>query len=154
MKLSEILRLVWINLIQNKFKVVLTSIGIVVGAATIVMVIANRKRRSDGCCRPVQKSETPELLIFHMSNRQTVHRQIVRVLQNQAQQINHQEEIVSPKETRETPADLEADRECRRCPEVHRAEAVRECHRCQEAVCKAVSADLWQGEITIMTVQK
>lgn len=40
MKLSEILRLVWINLIQNKFKVVLTSIGIVVGAATMVMVIA------------------------------------------------------------------------------------------------------------------
>lgn len=40
MKLSEILRLVWINLIQNKFKVVLTSIGIVVGAAMIVMVIA------------------------------------------------------------------------------------------------------------------
>ena len=40
MKLSEILRLVWINLNQNKFKVVLTSIGIVVGAATIVMVIA------------------------------------------------------------------------------------------------------------------
>ncbi len=40
MKLNEILRLVWINLIQNKFKVVLTSIGIVVGAATIVMVIA------------------------------------------------------------------------------------------------------------------
>lgn len=40
MKLSEILRLVWINLIQNKFKVVLISIGIVVGAATIVMVIA------------------------------------------------------------------------------------------------------------------
>lgn len=40
MKLSEILRLVWINIIQNKFKVVLTSIGIVVGAATIVMVIA------------------------------------------------------------------------------------------------------------------
>lgn len=40
MKLSEILRLVWINLIQNKFKVVLTSIGIVVGVATIVMVIA------------------------------------------------------------------------------------------------------------------
>ena len=40
MKLSEILRLVWINLIQNKFKVVLTSIGIVVGAATIVLVIA------------------------------------------------------------------------------------------------------------------
>lgn len=40
MRISEILRLVWINLIQNKFKVILTSIGIVVGAATIVMVIA------------------------------------------------------------------------------------------------------------------
>ncbi len=40
MRLSEILRLVFINLFQNKFKVILTSIGIVVGAATIVMVIA------------------------------------------------------------------------------------------------------------------
>lgn len=40
MRISEILRLVWINLIQNKFKVILTSIGIVVGATTIMMVIA------------------------------------------------------------------------------------------------------------------
>lgn len=40
MKLKEIIRLVWINLIQNKFQAVLTSIGIIVGAATIVMVIA------------------------------------------------------------------------------------------------------------------
>lgn len=40
MRLSELLRLVWINLSQNKFKVILTSIGIVVGAATIMMVIA------------------------------------------------------------------------------------------------------------------
>jgi putative ABC transport system permease protein len=40
MRLSEVLRLVFINLFQNKFKVVMTSIGIVVGAATIVMVIA------------------------------------------------------------------------------------------------------------------
>ena len=40
MRFTEILRLVFINLIQNKFKVILTSIGIVVGAATIVMVIA------------------------------------------------------------------------------------------------------------------
>lgn len=40
MRLSEILRLVFINLFQNKFKVILTSIGIVVGAATIVMVLA------------------------------------------------------------------------------------------------------------------
>lgn len=40
MKLSEILRLVWLNLSQNKFKVILTSIGIIVGSATIMMVIA------------------------------------------------------------------------------------------------------------------
>ena len=40
MKPKELLRLVWINIIQNKFKVIMTSIGIIVGAATIVMVIA------------------------------------------------------------------------------------------------------------------
>ena len=40
MRLSEIFRLVWLNLSQNKFKVILTSIGIVVGCATIMMVIA------------------------------------------------------------------------------------------------------------------
>ncbi len=40
MRLSEICRLVWLNLSQNKFKVVLTSIGIVVGSATIMLVIA------------------------------------------------------------------------------------------------------------------
>ncbi len=39
-KISEILRLVWLNLSQNKFKVVLTSVGIVVGSATIMMVLA------------------------------------------------------------------------------------------------------------------
>ncbi len=40
MSISEILRLVLINLKQNKSKVFLTSLGIIVGAATIVMVIA------------------------------------------------------------------------------------------------------------------
>lgn len=40
MRLSEIFRLVYLNLSQNKFKVILTSIGIVVGSATIMMVIA------------------------------------------------------------------------------------------------------------------
>lgn len=40
MRLSEIFRLVWLNLSQNKFKVVLTSIGIVAGSATIMMVLA------------------------------------------------------------------------------------------------------------------
>ena len=40
MRLSETLRIVWINLMQNKFKVLLTSLGIIVGAVTIVMVIA------------------------------------------------------------------------------------------------------------------
>lgn len=40
MRLSEIIRLVWLNLSQNKFKVILTSIGIVAGSATIMLVIA------------------------------------------------------------------------------------------------------------------
>lgn len=40
MHLHEILNLVWINIIENKFKVILTSLGIIVGAATIVIVIA------------------------------------------------------------------------------------------------------------------
>lgn len=40
MRLSEIVRLVYLNLVQNKFKVILTSIGIVVGSATIMLVIA------------------------------------------------------------------------------------------------------------------
>ena len=40
MRFSEIWRLVWLNLAQNKSKVILTSVGIVVGAATIMLVIA------------------------------------------------------------------------------------------------------------------
>ena len=40
MRLSEIIRLVWMNLIQNRTKVLLTSLGIIVGSATIVLVIA------------------------------------------------------------------------------------------------------------------
>ena len=40
MRISEILHLVWLNLSQNKFKVILTSIGIVVGSATIMLVLA------------------------------------------------------------------------------------------------------------------
>ncbi len=40
MRLAEIFRLVWQNLISNKFKVILTSTGIIVGAATIMLVIA------------------------------------------------------------------------------------------------------------------
>ncbi|NLJ31269.1 MAG: FtsX-like permease family protein [Clostridiales bacterium] len=40
MKFSEILHLVWINILENKTKVLLTSLGVVVGAATIVLVIA------------------------------------------------------------------------------------------------------------------
>ncbi len=40
MQFSEILRLVWINIIENKFKMMMTSLGIIVGAATIVLVIA------------------------------------------------------------------------------------------------------------------
>ncbi len=40
MRVSELLRLVWLNIFQNKFKSILTSVGIIVGSATIVMVIA------------------------------------------------------------------------------------------------------------------
>ncbi len=40
MRITEIMRLVWINIIQNKTKVLLTSLGIIVGSATIVLVIA------------------------------------------------------------------------------------------------------------------
>ena len=40
MKGKELLRLVWLNITQNKFKVIMTSIGIIVGAATVVLVIA------------------------------------------------------------------------------------------------------------------
>lgn len=40
MRMIEIMRMVIINIIQNKAKVILTSLGIIVGAATIVMVIA------------------------------------------------------------------------------------------------------------------
>ncbi|MCR5467957.1 MAG: ABC transporter permease [Lachnospiraceae bacterium] len=40
MRTGELLRLVFINITQNKFKTIMTSIGIIVGAATIVMVIA------------------------------------------------------------------------------------------------------------------
>ena len=40
MSFSEIVRLVWLNIIENKFKVVLTSIGIIVGTITIVLVVA------------------------------------------------------------------------------------------------------------------
>ncbi|WP_310604251.1 ABC transporter permease [Anaerosporobacter sp.] len=40
MRLSELFRIVWLNIVQNKFKVLLTSVGIIIGAATIVMVIA------------------------------------------------------------------------------------------------------------------
>lgn len=40
MQISEVLRLVFINIIENKFKMMLTSLGIIVGAATIVLVIA------------------------------------------------------------------------------------------------------------------
>lgn len=40
MRLSEILRMIGINLIQNKSKVLLTSLGIIIGTLTIIMVIA------------------------------------------------------------------------------------------------------------------
>ncbi len=40
MRLGEITHLVWINIRESKFKVFLTSLGIIVGSATIILVIA------------------------------------------------------------------------------------------------------------------
>lgn len=40
MRLSEILRMIGVNLIQNKSKVLLTSLGIIIGTLTIILVIA------------------------------------------------------------------------------------------------------------------
>ena len=40
MRFTELLDLVWVNILENKMKVLLTSLGIIVGAATIVLVIA------------------------------------------------------------------------------------------------------------------
>lgn len=40
MRISEIIKLVWLNLSQNKLKAILTSVGIIVGTATIMLVIA------------------------------------------------------------------------------------------------------------------
>lgn len=40
MRLTEMLRLVWLNLMQNKSRVLLTSVGITAGSATILLVLA------------------------------------------------------------------------------------------------------------------
>lgn len=40
MRPLELLRLVMVNIVQNKFKVISTSLGVIVGAITIVLVIA------------------------------------------------------------------------------------------------------------------
>lgn len=40
MRTSELIRIIGINMFQNKFKVLLTSLGIIVGTVTIVLVIA------------------------------------------------------------------------------------------------------------------
>ncbi|MEG2291254.1 MAG: ABC transporter permease [Clostridium sp.] len=47
MRFTETLQIVFINIMQNKIKVLLTSLGIIVGAATIVMVIAIGKGGED-----------------------------------------------------------------------------------------------------------
>ena len=40
MRFGELVHLVWINILESKFKVFLTSLGVIVGAATIVLVVA------------------------------------------------------------------------------------------------------------------
>ena len=39
MNLNELLRIIWINVKQNRAKVMLTSLGIIVGTITIILVI-------------------------------------------------------------------------------------------------------------------
>ena len=51
MRIVELIRLVRVNTLQNKGRVLLTSLGIIVGTATIVLVTAirpGRKGRSGG----------------------------------------------------------------------------------------------------------
>lgn len=55
MRISELLRLVWMNLSQNKFKVILTAVGIIVGSATIMMVLAIGTGGKLEVAEPVQK---------------------------------------------------------------------------------------------------
>ena len=40
MRLSELLRIIWINVKQNRSKVILNSLGIIAGTLTIILVIA------------------------------------------------------------------------------------------------------------------
>ena len=40
MRLSELLRIIWINVKQNRSKVILNSLGIIASTLTIILVIA------------------------------------------------------------------------------------------------------------------
>lgn len=40
MRMTSVFKIVWINMIENKFRLLLTSLGIIVGTVTIILVIA------------------------------------------------------------------------------------------------------------------
>lgn len=68
MRFVELLRLVWINILQNKFKVLLTSVGIIVGAATIVMVIAVGKGGKDDVAEQFKNLNAGAIDISYSTN--------------------------------------------------------------------------------------
>ena len=126
MKLSEILRLVWINLIQNKFKVVLTSIGIVVGAAMIVMVIAIGRGGQMDVADQFKNLNAGAIDISYEQSSDSSSSNSKSSSKSGCSQGNHQMETLSPEI---------GDRVV--------LAAVRECHRCRVALvdlCRAVKA--------------
>lgn len=130
MKLSEILRLVWINLIQNKFKVVLTSIGIVVGAATIVMVIAiGRGGQMDVADQFKNLNAGAIDISYEQSTDSSSSNSKTSSKSGSSGSLSKSSDAGN--RGRETPVVLEE---------------VRKCHRCQEECKAVVSADLCRVE--------
>lgn len=124
MKLSEILRLVWINLIQNKFKVVLTSIGIVVGAATIVMVIAIGRGGQMDVADQFKNLNAGAIDISYEQSTDSSSSNSKGSSKSGSKNKSSGGNSESKGNQRD-PGGFGGGQECRRCPEVHRAETVR-----------------------------
>ena len=116
-------------------KVVLTSIGIVVGAATIVMVIAIGRGGQMDVADQFKNLNAGAIDISYEQSTDSSSSNSKGFFKIQAQQINHQEKIVSPKETRERPRRIW--RRTGNAADARRFIGRRqsgEYHRCQEAV--------------------
>ncbi len=57
MRLREIFHIVTINMIENKFRLLLTTLGIIVGTITIILVIAIGKGGEKEAAKQFSKSE-------------------------------------------------------------------------------------------------